>query len=93
MKMDQTRFFKDMLTGSLPGTAHDIIAFFGDYIIQLNYGVIMESVRIAGFLAGYNGAITAQISIPVSQTAYFSDLGTNIDVGGFEIMVGYRFIL
>ena len=56
-------------------------------------GVGMEIVGGADFLAGYNGAITAQISIPVSQTAYFSDLGTNIDVGGFEIMVGYRFIL
>ena len=56
-------------------------------------GVGMEIVGGADFMAGYNGAVTAQISIPVSQTAYFSDLGTNIDVGGFEIMVGYRFIL
>ncbi len=56
-------------------------------------GVGMEIVGGADFMAGYNGAITAQISIPVSQTAYFSDLGTNIDVGGFELMVGYRFIL
>ena len=56
-------------------------------------GVGMEIVGGADFMAGYNGAVTAQISIPVSQTAYFSDLGTNIDVGGFELMVGYRFIL
>lgn len=56
-------------------------------------GIGMEIVGGADFLTGGSGAITAQISIPVNQTAYFSDLGTNIDVGGFEIMVGYRFIM
>ncbi len=55
-------------------------------------GVGMEIVGGADFMAGFNGAVTAEISIPVDQTAYFSDIGSNIDVGGVEIMVGYRFL-
>lgn len=56
-------------------------------------GVGFEVVGGADFMVAQNGGITAEISIPVNQTAYFSDIGSNIDVGGVEIMVGYRFIL
>ena len=56
-------------------------------------GVGLEIVGGADFVVTENGAITAEISIPISQTATFSVNGsnTNDNVGGYELMAGYRF--
>jgi hypothetical protein len=55
-------------------------------------GVGMEIVGGVDFMVGQSGALELGLSFPINQIAYFSDIGTNIDVGGGEIMVGYRFI-
>jgi Outer membrane protein beta-barrel domain len=56
-------------------------------------GIGLEILAGADFMVAGDGAVTAEISLPVNQTANFGDLGSNVDVGGIEIMVGYRFIL
>lgn len=57
-------------------------------------GIGMELVGGADLMLPGKSAITVELSIPVSQIANF-DIGgvsQNVDVGGVEIMVGYRLL-
>ncbi len=38
-----------------------------------------------------NGAITAEISFPIDQNVTFSGNSATVNVGGYELMAGYRF--
>ena len=55
-------------------------------------GIGLELVGGADFLVTKNGAVTAQISIPISQGATFNGSSTTVDVGVYELMAGYRFL-
>lgn len=56
-------------------------------------GIGLELIGGADFMVTHNGAVTAEISIPISQSASgFNGSSTNVDVGSYEIMAGYRFL-
>ncbi len=55
-------------------------------------GIGLELVGGADFLVTKRGAVTAEISIPISQSATFNGSSTNVDVGVYELMAGYRFL-
>ncbi|MCL4558239.1 MAG: porin family protein [Deltaproteobacteria bacterium] len=55
-------------------------------------GIGLELVGGADFIVTKNGAVTAQISIPISQGATFNGSSTTVDVGVYELMAGYRFL-
>ena len=55
-------------------------------------GIGLELVGGADFIVTNHGAVTAEISLPISQNATFSGSSTNVDVGVYEIMAGYRFL-
>ena len=55
-------------------------------------GIGLELVGGADFVVTKNGAVTAQISIPISQGATFNGSSTTVDVGVYELMAGYRFL-
>jgi hypothetical protein len=55
-------------------------------------GVGLELVGGADFMVRNNGAVTVEISIPISQSATFNGSSTNVDVGVYELMAGYRFL-
>jgi hypothetical protein len=55
-------------------------------------GIGLELVGGIDFAITNNGAFTAGISIPISQNATFNGGSTNVDVGVYEIMAGYRFL-
>ena len=50
-----------------------------------------EIVGGADFFVAENGAITAEISFPLSQDVTFSGNSATVNVGGYELMAGYRF--
>jgi hypothetical protein len=55
-------------------------------------GIGLELVGGADFLVTKRGAVTAEISIPISQGATFNGSSTTVDVGVYELMAGYRFL-
>lgn len=55
-------------------------------------GIGLELVGGADFVVTRNGAVTAEISIPISQGATFNGSSTNVDVGVYELTAGYRFL-
>lgn len=55
-------------------------------------GIGLELVGGADFIVTSHGAVTVELSIPISQNATFNGSSTNVDVGVYEIMGGYRFL-
>ncbi len=55
-------------------------------------GIGLEIVAGADFMVAENGAITIEVSVPIDQTVNFDGISPSIDVGGVEVMAGYRFI-
>ena len=55
-------------------------------------GIGLELVGGADFIVTNHGAVTAEISLPISQNATFNGSSTSDDVGVYEIMAGYRFL-
>ncbi len=53
-------------------------------------GIGLELVGGADFLMAGNGGITLEISVPINQYSDFD--GVSVNVGGIEVMVGYRFL-
>ncbi|MCL4479555.1 MAG: porin family protein [Deltaproteobacteria bacterium] len=55
-------------------------------------GIGLEIVGGADFLVTHNGAVTVEISLPISESATFNGSSTSVDVGSYELMGGYRFL-
>ncbi len=54
------------------------------------YGLGLEAVVGSDFVVGGNGAVTAELSVPIDQYSVFP--GSTVNVGGYEVMAGYRFL-
>ena len=65
----------------------------GGYSNSINgSGIGLELVGGADFIVTNHGAVTVEISLPISQNATLNGSSTNVDVGVYEIMAGYRFL-